>query len=102
MAGWKSKSFSFSRFTAIFGLVEGSGQIICGLGEILSKNLNMEMVEKLSNCIRLLCDVHHMEPETRRAVILPGLDKAMKNSLENTEIGPNLFGWNLLEVEMYE
>lgn len=60
------------------------GHVICGLGEIVSKNLtegNMEMVEKISNCIRLLCDIHHMESETRRELILPGLDREMKNSL---------------------
>lgn len=79
------------------------GVILCGLSELLQemlegKNFDETIVERLSNYIRLLCDVHHMESQTRRAVILPGLNKNIKETLEKTDINNNLFGKNLSDI----
>lgn len=81
------------------------GTAICGLSEFLQNLLDNEnqindddAIEKLSNCIRLLCDVHHMESQSRRAVILPGLKTTVRESMEKSDIGENLFGKNLSDV----
>ncbi|CAG4942308.1 unnamed protein product [Parnassius apollo] len=72
----------------------------CVLKSLLVKNdSNKEEIEKISDSLRLLCDLQFMESETRRAVILPGLNKSIKNSLEKCKASDGLlFGKNLSET----
>ncbi|CAG5057000.1 unnamed protein product [Parnassius apollo] len=72
----------------------------CVLKSLLVKNdSNKEEIEKISDSLRLLCDLQFMESETRRAVILPGLNKSIKNSLKKCKASDGLlFGKNLSET----
>ncbi|KAL4715893.1 hypothetical protein ACJJTC_013193 [Scirpophaga incertulas] len=80
------------------------GVAVAGLSNILQTFLEKstciedKVIEDMSTCIRLLLDVHHMESQTRRAVILPGLNKNMKECLEKTEINEYLFGKDLNNI----
>lgn len=51
-----------------------------------------EQISTLSDAARLLCDVYHENCVTRRSLILPGLNKDMKELMEQTPISEYLFG----------
>jgi hypothetical protein len=77
------------------------GQIISNLNVILKRLIDKndkENIEPLGDSIRFLADLHYMESQTRRAVILPGLNKNLKETLENTGIKDSLFGTDLHKV----
>ncbi|CAG4930815.1 unnamed protein product [Parnassius apollo] len=71
------------------------GSVICGLTEILTNMLEMntesDTTEYIGNCIKLLCHTHYKESQTRIAVILPGVNKNNKETLEKTRITSYLF-----------
>ncbi|CAG4951372.1 unnamed protein product [Parnassius apollo] len=78
------------------------GYVICGLTQILTKMLEKDTesdtTEYIGNCIRLLCHVHYKESQTRRAVILPGVNKKLKETLEKTLITNYLFGNDITNI----
>ncbi|PZC74560.1 hypothetical protein B5X24_HaOG207672 [Helicoverpa armigera] len=52
----------------------------------------LPQIETLSDAARLLCDIYHDNTVTRRSLILPGLNKDMKELMEQTPISEYLFG----------
>ncbi|XP_070165891.1 uncharacterized protein [Polyergus mexicanus] len=58
---------------------------------------NLKLIEYISDAGKLIAELHHKELVARRAFILPGLQKKTKTLLENTDIGPLLFGEKLRE-----
>ncbi|XP_049880090.1 uncharacterized protein LOC126382123 [Pectinophora gossypiella] len=66
--------------------------------QINSKDKNNEMLQKLMDLSRILCDIQHGDSATRRNFILSVLKKDMKEHLSNTKIDTFLFGENLLET----
>lgn len=70
------------------------------LKNLIEKNENTEKenIERVGDSIKILADLHFMESETRRAVILPGLNKTMKETLEGTGITDYLFGTDLHKI----
>ncbi|CAG4981672.1 unnamed protein product [Parnassius apollo] len=77
------------------------GLVISNLNIVLSdliKKKDKENIDVISDSIRLLCDLHYMESATRRAVILPGLNKNMKEALDETQITNFLFGGEISSV----
>ncbi|XP_037301966.1 uncharacterized protein LOC115454477 [Manduca sexta] len=58
---------------------------------------NKENIEILSDSGRLLCDLYYNNCMTRRSLILPGLNKEMKELMEKTPISEYLFGDKLQE-----
>ncbi|GBP52278.1 hypothetical protein EVAR_9190_1 [Eumeta japonica] len=61
----------------------------------LIKRSYKENIEMVSNTIRLLRNLYYMESQTRRAIILPGISKNMKEALGKTETPEFLFGSDL-------
>ena len=58
---------------------------------------NLQNIEILSDASRLLCGVFHLDSETRRALVIPGLNKEMKEFMEKQPITDFLFGDDLQE-----
>uniref|UniRef100_A0A2H1W6Z8 SFRICE_006226 n=1 Tax=Spodoptera frugiperda TaxID=7108 RepID=A0A2H1W6Z8_SPOFR len=56
------------------------------------ENSNTESVKTLSDTARLLCHIFHDSSITHRSLILPSLNKDMKDLLEKTKISEYLFG----------
>ena len=79
------------------------GLAISALGLALSKLVeqnsqeNKETIETLSDSCRLLCDIFHSDSVTRRSLIIPGLNKDMKELITNADITEYLFGNDLQE-----
>lgn len=68
---------------------------VSAIGQVLNSMLtqqNMKEIETLSDASRLLCDIFHSDTITRRSLILPGLNKDLKELLENSTISEYLFG----------
>ncbi|XP_061721637.1 uncharacterized protein LOC133528309 [Cydia pomonella] len=77
------------------------GLVIANLNKILKDLINKnekDYVEPLGDSIRLLADLHFLETETRKAVILPGLNKTLKDTLEKTQTTTFLFGNDLHKI----
>lgn len=55
----------------------------------------MRVIEALSDAGRLLCDVHHTQSQTRRALVTINLNKEFKDTLEKSSIDTWLFGEDL-------
>ncbi|KAL4709540.1 hypothetical protein ACJJTC_007271 [Scirpophaga incertulas] len=73
---------------------------IYGIGIVLNKMLftdNTDDINTLSDTSRLLCGLYHDNSMTRRSLILPGLNKDVKETLEKTIVTEYLFGDKLLE-----
>lgn len=73
------------------------------LGEIITTQLNSEnkdkdLLQKLMDLGRLLCDVQHADSVTRRNFILFSLKKDMSEHLSSTKIDSFLFGESLAET----
>lgn len=66
--------------------------------QLSSKEKNHELLKKLMDMGRLLCDIQHTESLARRQFSLSSLKKDMKDHLVNTKIDKNLFGENLQET----
>lgn len=74
-----------------------SSAIAC-LSEIINSQLNSknnELLQKLMDVNRILCDLQHADSITRRNFILFALKNNMKEHLKNTQIDTFLFGENL-------
>lgn len=69
------------------------GQIITI--QLKSQNKDNEMLTKLMDVSRLLCDIQHGDSVTRRNFVLFSLKKEMKEHLSDTKIDKFLFGENL-------
>lgn len=59
---------------------------------------NNELLQKLMDICRILCDIQHADSITRRNFILFALKNDMKEHLKNTKIDSFLFGDNLAET----
>jgi hypothetical protein len=59
---------------------------------------NNELIQRLMDAIRLLCDVQHADSITRRNFILFSLKKEVKEHLIGTKIDSMLFSANLAET----
>ncbi|KAL4708938.1 hypothetical protein ACJJTC_014966 [Scirpophaga incertulas] len=73
---------------------------IYGIGIVLNKMLftdNTDDINTLSDTSRLLCGLYHDNSMTRRSLILPGLNKDVKETLEKPIVTEYLFGDKLLE-----
>ena len=83
--------------------VTGSALLALGLAISLILNEKDEAVDRdvllkyLVDAGKLLSVVHHQEAISRKAMILPGIEKNMKIVLENTKLDKYLFGENLSE-----
>lgn len=74
---------------------------ITAVGQVLNKLIvteDSDSIERLSDSTRLLCDLFHTNTVTRRQLILPGLNKEVKETLEKTPISEYLFGDKLQET----
>ncbi|XP_063544309.1 uncharacterized protein LOC134752571 [Cydia strobilella] len=81
---------------------EMASAISC-LGEIItsqlnSKEKNNDLLQKLIDLGRILCDLQYADSVTRRNFILFSLKKDLKDHLANTKIDTCLFGENLTET----
>lgn len=63
--------------------------------QLTSKNTNHELLKKVMDAGRLLCDIQHSQSVTRRNFAVFSLKKEMKEHLGNTTIDKYLFGENL-------
>lgn len=71
------------------------------LGQVITTQLilkNNELLPKLMDATRILCDIQHYDSITRRNFILSALKRDMKDALGGTKIGEFLFGDNLSET----
>ncbi|XP_026318541.1 uncharacterized protein LOC113229228 [Hyposmocoma kahamanoa] len=73
------------------------------LGEILTMHLNSinkdnDLLQKLIDISRILCDIQHADSVTRRNFILFSLKNDLKEHLVNTKVDNFLFGENLAET----
>ncbi|KAF9419396.1 hypothetical protein HW555_004044 [Spodoptera exigua] len=72
------------------------GAAITSLGKVLNTLIanqdTTDQILTLSNAARLLCHIYHENCITRRSLILPGLNKEMKELMEQTPISEYLFG----------
>ncbi|KAJ2940860.1 hypothetical protein O0L34_g10121 [Tuta absoluta] len=79
-----------------------SSAIACLAGamtdQLNSKDKNHDLLKKLMDTGRLLCDLQHAESVTRRNFALYSVKKDMKEHLTNTKIDTSLFGENLAEA----
>jgi hypothetical protein len=66
--------------------------------ELSTTNKNQDLLKKLMDTGRLLCDIQHAESVTRRNFALYALKKDLKEHLFNTKIDKYLFGENLSET----
>jgi hypothetical protein len=76
---------------------------IACLGEIVSTQLNFktrdnELLQKLMDTARILCDIQYSDSSTRVHFILSSLKKDMKEHLTSTKIDSLLFGENLADT----
>uniref|UniRef100_A0A2A4JKW9 Uncharacterized protein n=1 Tax=Heliothis virescens TaxID=7102 RepID=A0A2A4JKW9_HELVI len=76
-----------------------SSAIAC-LSQIINSQLNSasknsELLQKLMDVSRILCDLQHADSITRRNFILFALKSDMKEHLKNTHVDTFLFGENL-------
>ena len=62
------------------------------LNSMIATHENEQYIENLSDAARLLCDLYHENSTTRRSLILPGLNKDLKDLMESTPISEYLFG----------
>ncbi|XP_073951824.1 uncharacterized protein [Choristoneura fumiferana] len=81
---------------------EMASAISC-LGEIITSQLNLkeknnDLLQKLIDLSRILCDLQYADSVTRRNFILFTLKKDLKDHLVNTKIDAWLFGENLTET----
>ncbi|CAH2215739.1 jg26660, partial [Pararge aegeria aegeria] len=66
--------------------------------QLNSKPINNDMLQKLMDISRMLCDIQHADSITRRNFILFALKNDMKEHLKNTKIDTFLFGENLTDT----
>lgn len=62
------------------------------LNSMIATHENEQYIENLSDAARLLCDLYHENSTTRRSLILPGLNKDLKDLMGSTPICEYLFG----------
>lgn len=79
-----------------------SASVSC-LGEIITSHLNLkdrdnELLQKLMDVTRLLCDIQHNDSATRKHFVLSSLKKDKKDHVASTKIDSFLFGENLPET----
>lgn len=79
-----------------------SSAISC-LSEVINAQLNLkerdnDLLQKLMDTTRILCDIQHSDSGTRKFFILSSLKREMKEHLTNTKIDSFLFGENLAET----
>ncbi|KAJ8718873.1 hypothetical protein PYW07_016429 [Mythimna separata] len=75
--------------------------VISCLGQVITSQLvskNNELLPKLMDAARILCDIQHYDSVTRRNFILSALKRDMKEALNNTKIDEYLFGENLSDT----
>lgn len=69
---------------------------ITTIGKVLNSMIatyeNEQYIENLSDAARLLCDLYLENSTTRRSLILPGLNKDLKDLMESAPISEYLFG----------
>lgn len=81
--------------------ITGSAMLALGLGISLILNEKEEAVDRdllltyLVDAGKLLAESHHHDAISRKAMILPGVEKNMKTVLESTKMDQFLFGDNL-------
>ncbi|XP_045767232.1 uncharacterized protein LOC123868715 [Maniola jurtina] len=69
-----------------------------GLELLLDDGQNrIQAIKFLSDSCRILCDLHHVETESRKKFITPGLDKAFLNIIQDVDRDDLLFGNKLSE-----
>ncbi|KAJ8733652.1 hypothetical protein PYW07_014203 [Mythimna separata] len=66
--------------------------------QLNSKTITNDVLQKLMDISRILCDLQHADSITRRNFILFALKNDMKEHLKNTKIDTYLFGENLAET----
>lgn len=79
-----------------------SSALAC-LSEIINSQLNSntknnDLLQKLMDICRILCDIQHTDSITRRNFILFALKNEIKEHLKNTKIDTLLFGENLADT----
>lgn len=65
---------------------------------IMSKSKNNELLQKMMDINRILCDIQHADSVTRRNFILFSIKSGMNEHLKNTKIDSFLFGEDLPET----
>lgn len=89
------------RDKAIVVKQEQMASAISCLGQVITSQLiakNNELLPKLMDTARILCDIQHYDSVTRRNFILSALKRDMKDALSSTKIDAFLFGDNLSET----
>lgn len=66
--------------------------------QLNSKTLTNDVLQKLMDVSRILCDLQHADSVTRRNFILFALKNDLKEHLKNTKIDTCLFGEDLAET----
>lgn len=66
--------------------------------QLSSSQINQELLKKLMDTGRLLCDIQSTDSKARRNFAMFSVKKDMKEHLSNTEIDKHLFGENLSDT----
>lgn len=75
--------------TVLAAAISAIGKV---LNDMISSSESETQIETLSDSARLLCELYHTNTETRRSLILPGLNKDIKETMTQSPVSEYLFG----------
>ncbi|XP_045772336.1 uncharacterized protein LOC123872199 [Maniola jurtina] len=81
--------------TVLAAAISAIGRI---LNSMISSNQSSGEIEIISDAARLLCGLYHSSTITRRNLILPGLNRDIKETMTQSPISEYLFGDKLQDI----